>query len=121
VSIFCGECMWQENVITKSLTLHSGSDAAGPAVGTAFGLSMHQELNVFVHKVGMSPQEALRSATSLIAKRFNFTDRGRLARGLNADLLLVEGDPLTDIDATLNIRGVWRDGQPCSAHAANLG
>lgn len=85
-------------------------------MGTAFGLSMHQELYVFVHKVGMSPEEALRSATSLVAKRFRFSDRGRLAEGLNADLLLVEGNPLENIDATLNIRGVWRDGNRCSAH-----
>jgi imidazolonepropionase-like amidohydrolase len=99
----------------------SGSDSAGPAKGTAFGLSMHQELHLFVHKVGMTPAEALRSATSLVAKRFRFEDRGRLVEGLNADLLLVEGNPLEDIDATLNIRGVWRDGQPCSAHVGKLG
>ncbi|KAF1937127.1 hypothetical protein EJ02DRAFT_357587 [Clathrospora elynae] len=97
-----------------------GSDSAGPALGTAFGLSMHHELHVLVHKVGMTPAEALRSATSLVAKRFKFDDRGRLAEGLNADLLLVEGNPMEDIDATLNIRGVWRDGNLCSAHAKKL-
>ncbi|EMD70206.1 hypothetical protein GGP41_000341 [Bipolaris sorokiniana] len=97
-----------------------GSDAAGPAVGTAFGLTMHHELHLFVHKVGMTPMEALRSATSLVAKRFKFEDRGRLAEGLNADMLLVEGNPLEDIDATLNIRGVWREGKVCSVHAEKL-
>ncbi|KAH7346081.1 hypothetical protein BKA66DRAFT_322924 [Pyrenochaeta sp. MPI-SDFR-AT-0127] len=97
-----------------------GSDSAGPAKGTAFGLSMHHELHLFVHKIGMTPAEALRSATSLVAKRFKFEDRGRLAEGLNADLLLVEGNPLIDIDATLNICGVWREGKLCSAHASNL-
>jgi imidazolonepropionase-like amidohydrolase len=98
----------------------SGSDSAGPAVGTAFGLSMHHELHIFVHKIGMTPEEALRSATTLVAKRFRFEDRGRLAEGLNADLVLVEGNPLDDIDATLNIRGVWRDGNLCSTHAKKL-
>jgi len=102
------------------LTRNSGSDAAGPAVGTAFGLSMHHELYVFVHKVGMAPEEALRSATSVVAKRFRFDDRGRLAEGLNADLLLVEGNPLEDIDATLNIRGVWRDGNLCSSYVEKM-
>ncbi|KAI2482595.1 Amidohydro-4 multi-domain protein [Pyrenophora tritici-repentis] len=97
-----------------------GSDSAGPAVGTAFGLSMHHELHIFVHKIGMTPAEALRSATSLIAKRFKFEDRGQVAKGLNADLLLVEGNPLEDIDATLNIRGVWRDGNLCSMYAEKL-
>lgn len=81
---------------------------------------MHHELHLFVHKVGMSPQEALRSATSLVAKRFKFDDRGRLEEGLNADMLLVEGNPLEDIDATLNIRGVWRDGKLCTTHASRL-
>lgn len=100
--------------------MNSGSDAAGPAVGTAFGLTMHHELHLFVHKVGMMPMEALRSATSLVAKRFKFEDRGRLAEGLNADMLLVEGNPLEDIDATLNIRGVWREGKVCSVYAEQL-
>jgi imidazolonepropionase-like amidohydrolase len=99
----------------------SGSDAAGPAVGTAFGLSIHHELYVYVHEVGMTPEEALRSATSVVARRFRFEDRGRLAEGLNADLLLVEGNPLEDIDATLNIRGVWREGKLCSVHAEKMG
>lgn len=82
---------------------------------------MHHELHLFVHKVHMTPAEALRSATSLVAKRFKFEDRGMLAEGLNADMLLVEGNPLDDIDATLNIRGVWRDGNLCSDYMTKLG
>lgn len=93
-----------------------GSDAAGPAKGTAFGLSMHHELSLFVDEVGMSPEEALKSATSLTAKRFGFDDRGLLEEGRNADLLLVEGNPLEKIDDTLNIRGVWREGKLCSVY-----
>jgi len=81
---------------------------------------MHQELHIFVHEIGMSPKEALRSATSLVAERFKFNDRGRLETGLKADLLLVEGNPLEDIDATLNIRGVWRDGKLCSAYGESM-
>lgn len=81
---------------------------------------MHHELHLFVHKINMTPAEAIRSATSLVAKRFKFDDRGRLAPGLNADLLLVEGNPLEDIDATLNIRGVWRDGNLCSTYATRM-
>jgi len=64
----------------------------------------------------MSPTDALLSATVVPAKRFGFTDRGRLAEGLKADLLLVEGNPQKDIDDTLNIRGVWRDGVLCSTY-----
>ncbi|KAF1358433.1 hypothetical protein EJ07DRAFT_166711 [Lizonia empirigonia] len=93
-----------------------GSDAAGPAKGTAFGLTMHHELRLFVDEVGMPPAEALASATSLVARRFGFADRGRLVQGLNADLVLVEGNPLVDIDDTLNLRGVWREGKLCSVY-----
>lgn len=57
-----------------------------------------------------SPAEALRSATYLNAKRFKFSDRGEIKVGLKADLVLVEGNPLEDIDQTLNLRGVWKDG-----------
>jgi imidazolonepropionase-like amidohydrolase len=90
----------------------SGSDSAVPAVGTAWGLSLHQELFLFVSKCDFTPLEALRSATSVTARRFGFSDRGRIAEGLNADLVLVEGNPIEDIDATLDLRGVWRDGTP---------
>jgi N-acyl-D-aspartate/D-glutamate deacylase len=95
---------------TNASSLYSGSDSAGPALGTAWGLSLHHELFLFVDKCGFTPLEALRSATSVTAKRFGFDDRGRIAKGLKADLVLIEGNPVEDIDATLNLRGVWRDG-----------
>jgi imidazolonepropionase-like amidohydrolase len=92
------------------ISVFSGSDAAGPALGTAWGLTMHQELYVLVHGAGLTPTEALKSATSVTAKRFGWHDRGRIADGLKADLVLVEGNPLKNIDHTMNLRGVWRDG-----------
>ncbi|KAK3672065.1 hypothetical protein LTR78_008035 [Recurvomyces mirabilis] len=93
-----------------------GSDAASPAIGTAWGLSAHHELALFVHECGFTPQEALVAATSLSADRFNFSDRGRIQEGLIADLLLVEGNPLDHIDHTLDIRGVWKSGNLCSTY-----
>ncbi|HWK88475.1 MAG TPA: CIA30 family protein, partial [Longimicrobium sp.] len=39
-----------------------------------------------------------------------FADRGRIAPGMRADLLLVEGDPTRDITATRAIAGVWKGG-----------
>ncbi|KAF2201181.1 hypothetical protein GQ43DRAFT_431844 [Delitschia confertaspora ATCC 74209] len=98
-----------------------GSDAAGPALGTAWGLTMHHELHLFVHAVGMTSFEALCSATSVPARRFRFTDRGELRQGLKADLLLVEGNPLEEIGELLNVRGVWRDGVCCSTYKDVMG
>ncbi|TVY26707.1 hypothetical protein LHYA1_G004699 [Lachnellula hyalina] len=92
------------------LTLLRGSDSAGPGLGTAWGVSFHQELYLLVKECGFSPKEALHAGTALTAKLFGWKDRGQLAQGLKADIVLLEGNPLDDIDATLNIRGVWRDG-----------
>lgn len=85
----------------------AGTDAPNP--GTAHGASMHRELALLV-QAGLSPVEALMAATSVPASAFGLRDRGRIAPGLQADLLLVDGDPTIDITATRAIRAVWRRG-----------
>lgn len=87
--------------------LLAGTDAPNP--GTAHGASIHRELELFV-AAGLTPVEALAAATSVPARSFGLTDRGRIARGLHADLVLVDGDPTVDITATRAIVGVWRRG-----------
>lgn len=77
--------------------------------GLAHGASVHHELQLLV-QAGLTPTEALTAATSTTARRFGLTDRGRIAAGLRADLLLVDGDPTTTISDTLSIRAVWRNG-----------
>ncbi|KAI9710923.1 MAG: hypothetical protein M1820_002358 [Bogoriella megaspora] len=81
-----------------------GTDSTGLAPGTAYGLSLHQELELLVKECGFPPIEALRATTSLPAKRFNFSDRGWIREGMRADLVLVEGDPTNDIYHTLDLR-----------------
>lgn len=87
----------------------AGSDAPNP--GTAHGVSLHHELVLLV-AAGLSPSEALAAATSAPARRFGLADRGRIAPGLRADLLLVAGDPTQDIAATLAIERIWKNGAP---------
>ena len=65
----------------------------------AHGASVHQELRLLV-AAGLTPVEALRSATAEPAARFRLADRGRVAPGLVADLVLVAGDPTRDVTAT---------------------
>lgn len=93
-----------------------GSDAAGQAVGAAFGLGVHMEIYQMVHEVGMRPEEALRSATSLTAERFGFDDRGVIESGRLADLVLLKGDVRTTLAdknmLCLPIGMVWREGVP---------
>jgi len=85
----------------------AGSDAPNP--GTAHGASLHHELALLV-RAGLTPAQALRAATALPAKRFGIADRGRIAPGQRADLLLVQGDPLRDIADTRAIDAVWKNG-----------
>ncbi|MCH7530500.1 MAG: hypothetical protein IIB36_01905 [Gemmatimonadetes bacterium] len=37
--------------------------------------------------------------------------RGRVAQGLRADVVLVEGDPTTDIHDTRKVVGIWKEGR----------
>lgn len=92
--------------------LLTGTDASVPVPslgGLAHGASVHHELQYLVH-AGLTPVQALRTATATTARRFDLTDRGRIAQGLRADLLLVAGDPTTTIADTLNLHTVWRRG-----------
>lgn len=86
----------------------AGTDA--PNAGTTYGASVHGELYLLT-AAGLSPIQALIAATSAPADAFGLADRGRIAAGKRADLLLVEGDPTADIKATRNIVGVWKAGE----------
>jgi imidazolonepropionase-like amidohydrolase len=88
-------------------TLLAGTDAPNP--GTTHGASLHRELELLV-QAGLSPLEALASATSAPAEVFGLTNRGRIAPGMRADLLLVGGDPTRTITDTRNLRLVWKRG-----------
>ncbi len=94
-----------------------GTDVSMPETflgGLAHGASVHHELQYLV-EAGLTPLQALRAATQTTARRFGLDDRGRIAVGLRADLLLVDGDPTTNIADTLNIRAVWRRGSRLTA------
>jgi imidazolonepropionase-like amidohydrolase len=96
------------------ITLLAGTDAPNP--GTVFGASLHRELELLV-RCGISPAQALAAATAEPARVFGLADRGRVAAGQRADLVLVSGDPLTDITATRAIERIWRGGIACDRHA----
>jgi imidazolonepropionase-like amidohydrolase len=108
-----------KDAYTSVMALHkagvdilAGSDVSEPIPilgGLAHGASLHHELQLLV-AAGLKPIEALRAATSVPARRFGLTDRGRIVPGALADLLLVDGDPMTNISDTLSILGIWRGG-----------
>jgi imidazolonepropionase-like amidohydrolase len=92
----------------------AGTDAPNP--GTWHGISLHRELELLV-QAGLTPLEALRAATAAPADAFKLGDRGRIAPGKRADLLLVAGDPTTSITATRAIERVWKLGVPFDREA----
>ncbi|TQF66359.1 amidohydrolase family protein [Rhodococcus spelaei] len=90
----------------------AGTDAnalPGVPFHVKHGQSLHHELELLVD-AGLSTTDALRAATSLPARHFGLTDRGAIAPGLRADLILIDGDPLADIRATRNIARIWCGG-----------
>jgi len=84
------------------------------AFGTDAGVYPHGEnageFAVYV-KSGMSPLEALRTATTGAAEALGKTDRGTIAAGRLADLIAVPGDPLQDITATQHVNWVMLGGK----------
>lgn len=69
-----------------------------------------RELEALV-EYGMTPVQALQSATIVDARAFGLADRGRIAPGLLADLVAVEGDPTLDIGALRQVRLVVKGGE----------
>jgi imidazolonepropionase-like amidohydrolase len=84
----------------------AGTDA--PNLGS-FGISLHGEMELLT-RAGLTPAEALRAATMAPAKAFGLNDRGQIKAGNRADLVLVEGNPLQDIQVTRAIVRVFKNG-----------
>ena len=98
----------------------TNTDAEAPGNFT-FGDSLHHELELLVD-AGLSNVDAIRAATVLPAEHFGLTDRGAVAPGRRADLILLDGDPLHDIHAIRSISHVWCGGiEHTPAHLAKQG
>lgn len=75
------------------------------------GFALHDELALLV-KAGLSPGEALRTATLNPAEFLGLEkDLGSIAVGKMADLVLLERNPLNDIHNTTSVWGVIRAGK----------
>ena len=73
------------------------------------GSSLHRELTLLV-EAGLSTVDTLRAATILPAQHFSLDDRGIVAEGKRADLLLLRENPVDNIQATSSISRVWCGG-----------
>ena len=88
--------------------LLAGADA--PQIFNVPGDSLHRELALYVD-AGLTPTEALATATGNVARFLGQPGQGCLAPGCVADLVLLEADPRQDIANLTRIRGVIRAGR----------
>lgn len=89
--------------------LLAGTDVMNPYVVPGF--SLHDELALLVSS-GLTPMQALQSATQNPAKFFGKErEFGTIRTGLRADMVLLDANPLADIQNTRKIRTVFRAGR----------
>jgi imidazolonepropionase-like amidohydrolase len=100
--------------ITKILHDNEVTILAGTDCGVSYvipGFSIHDELKLLV-RAGLPNADALKTATLNPAKYFDIShSNGQVALGMNANLLLLDANPLDDITNTKKIFGVIRNGK----------
>jgi len=95
------------SLVKAGALLLAGTDPSNATV--VHGATLHRELELLVRS-GLTPAQALTAATKSPARIFRLNDRGQIAPGRRADLLMVRGDPTRDITTTRDILRVWRSG-----------
>lgn len=86
-----------------------GSDSNGATIPAGWGT--HNELRLLV-EAGLSPRDAILAGTARSAMRLNIgSERGRLVPGFRADLIVLDADPLEDINNTRAIARVMQGGR----------
>ena len=75
-----------------------------------FGFAEQKELQMMA-EAGMTPAQVIVAATSRSAEFLGLSDRGAIAPGKRADLLVVDGNPLDDIRNTRRIAGMYLAGK----------
>jgi imidazolonepropionase-like amidohydrolase len=81
-----------------------GTDSGPPA--RFQGFFEHEELRLMV-EAGLTPKQALLSATSGAADCLGLKSLGRLQPGAWADFLVLKADPLADVRNTKSLESVW--------------
>lgn len=96
-----------EAAIREGVRIAAGNDGGAPLVRVG---EMVPELQLYVDH-GMTPLDALASATTVTAELFRLPDLGLVEAGYVADLLVVDGDPVASVAALASPRYVIQDGR----------
>lgn len=78
--------------------------------GTMPGFSLHTELEA-LRAIGLSNREVIAAATSNTAKTLRLEQIGELRPGYQADILVLDGDPLADLRALRTVRHLYLNGE----------
>jgi imidazolonepropionase-like amidohydrolase len=120
---------WKKGVDPESDRIKKKKLSFRDALTSGVTICMGGDVGVFAHgdnaremeamaDYGMQPLDVLRSATSVNADVFKISDKvGRVKAGLLADLLVVEGDPSTNVSLVRKVKWVMKEGiiyQPAS-------
>jgi imidazolonepropionase-like amidohydrolase len=95
-----------------------GTDSGASPVRVP-GIAEHRELALTV-QAGIAPLRAIRIATHDAAALLALSDRGTIAAGKRADLLVVAGDPARDIAAVDHVVETWENGHAVSGPLSPL-
>jgi imidazolonepropionase-like amidohydrolase len=104
-AIALNRTVYAQALKTPGLKMVLGTDAVAGAHG--------QNAREAIERVrqGQKPMQAIMEMTSLAAQSMNLDkELGSIAPGLAADLVAVDGDPLTDITALQRVKFVMRHG-----------
>ena len=85
-----------------------------------YGFSAHRELELMV-AAGLSPMDAIVTATRRSADRLGLDDSGRLTAGARADFIVLDANPLDDITNTRRIADVYLGGSAVDRAALRSG
>lgn len=119
-----GKGIYTPTVETKvRMTLNDVGKAVGRAKALGVPIAFGTDAGVFEHgrnagefallvKYGLTPREALASATTVAAKLLSMDGEiGRIAPGMSADMIAVSGDPLTDVTTLEKVDWVMARGR----------
>ena len=92
----------------KGVKVLTGTDT--PVLWVVPGVSLHRELELLVELSGLSPVEAIHASTGVASEALRSPDRGTIAQGQRADLVIVRGNVAERIQAVQDVERVMLGG-----------
>ncbi|MDB5207304.1 MAG: amidohydrolase family protein [Flavisolibacter sp.] len=114
---------WKKGIDPEPAKITAKKKSFAAALKSGVAICMGGDVGVYAHgdnaremelmvEYGMKPVDVLKSATSINADVFGYSDKiGRIKKGLLADIIAVQGDPSGSIKAIRQVSFVMKDGK----------